>query len=86
MSVLDINIQIIGGSSAKVNTVSAPHRLQASILPLCEGSKVKNKYVCICCMITDIITQVNRVVFQKIIKINYNYYLFEYQKNTINFS
>jgi len=45
MSVLEINIQIIGGSSTKVNTVSGPQRLQASILPLCDGGKGKSKYL-----------------------------------------
>jgi len=77
MSSLEINIQIIGGSS-----VSGPQRLQANILHLCDGGKGKReKYVCTCWSITVIITQVSRETFQKIIKKNRsNYYLFEYQK------
>jgi hypothetical protein len=68
MSVPEINIQIIGGNSTKVNTVSGPQRLQASTLPLCDGGKAKKKYVCICWRITVIMTQVSRVILQKIIK------------------
>jgi hypothetical protein len=81
MSVLDINTQFIGGSPTKVNTLSGPQRLQASILPLWDGGKAKNKFVYLLEDYCHHNTRKESNDTKNYKKNHSSYYLFEYQRN-----